>query len=245
MESKARCSTISERDGHFLRPSNGEIHYIWWYMQGSIMNPEVRGSLRRAWGFCERHAWLALSIEASLRHSFLMGPAIVYEELMGRANQIMKKRGPWGGFRRLTALRAHGRCLMCEMGLGPHSRGFPSPEVVVKAQDTRELMNFAEITKPFWEMTVCGVCAGSESKVLCRSHLIEGLVKGHKVNLQEQRELVKSIANRLHIYSRAFVWEHRGTDTMADRAALISAVGWTSGWGPLIRLVYDRKGKRS
>lgn len=244
MESKAELSSIKGED-HFLHPSKGEIHYIWWYMQGSIMNPEVRNSLRRAWGLCERHAWLSLSIEASLRHSFLMGPAIVYEELMTRANQIMSEKGPWGGIRRLTALRAHGLCLMCDMGLGPHSRGFASPDVVSRAKDVRELKRFAENTRPYWEETVCGVCAGNRNRARCRLHLLDEMLKGRKVNLHEQRELVKSITTRIHVYSRAFVWEHRGTDTIADRAALISAVGWTSGWRPLITLIYGQKDESS
>ena len=37
--------------------SVGEIHYLYWYIQGSIMFPEIRRDLRKAWGFCERHAW--------------------------------------------------------------------------------------------------------------------------------------------------------------------------------------------
>lgn len=228
-----------------FHPSPGEIHYIWWYIQGSIMNPEVRRTLRRAWGMCERHAWLALSIEASLRHSFLMGPAIVYAELMEKAAQIMMEQGPLSGLRRMTILRARGMCLMCEMGLGPHSRGFASPEVVDRAKDVRELKKFAEMTRPFWEETVCGVCEGTHRKARCRPHLVEDLTKGRKVDLSVQRALVKSISDRLNVYSHAFVWEHRGTDTVADRAALVSAVGWCSGWRPLIRLVYESKDERS
>lgn len=237
MESKAHLSTESNPPDHFLHPSSGEIHYIWWYMQGSIMNPDVRNALRRAWGLCERHAWLALSIEASLRHCFFMGPVIVYEDLMERAHRIVTEKGPWGGLRRVMAFRARGMCLMCEMGLGPHSRGFASPEVIAKAIEVKELKKFAQQTRPYWEETVCGVCAGNRNRARCRPHLVEELMKGRKVNLLEQRELVTSITKRISVYSRAFVWEHRGTDTIADRAALISAVGWTSGWHPLLHLL--------
>lgn len=49
MESEARS---------MFHPSPGEIHYIWWYIQGSIMNPEVRRTLRRARGYV-REACLA------------------------------------------------------------------------------------------------------------------------------------------------------------------------------------------
>jgi hypothetical protein len=37
--------------------SEGEIHFHYWFIQGSIMIPETRCRLRRAWGLCERHAW--------------------------------------------------------------------------------------------------------------------------------------------------------------------------------------------
>jgi len=38
-------------------------------------------------------------------------------------------------------------------------------------------------------------------------------------------------------FGRSFRWELRGTDTGEDRAALISAVGWCSGWRPLLSIV--------
>jgi len=57
--------------------SDGEIHYLWWYMQGSIMDPGVRQRLRRAWGMCGRHAWGALAVETAFRPGFLHGPALL------------------------------------------------------------------------------------------------------------------------------------------------------------------------
>jgi len=49
------------------RLSDGEVHYLWWYIQGSIMEPHVRWRLRHAWGMCGRHAWGALLAEVPLQ----------------------------------------------------------------------------------------------------------------------------------------------------------------------------------
>jgi len=35
----------------------------------------------------------------------------------------------------------------------------------------------------------------------------------------------------------SFRWENRGTETVEDMAALISAVGWCSGWKPLFSIM--------
>jgi len=67
-----------------LFPSSGAIHYLWWYKQGSIMDPGVRKRLRNAWGFCERHAWVALLVESASRLSFydsaLYIPSLIHKE---------------------------------------------------------------------------------------------------------------------------------------------------------------------
>jgi hypothetical protein len=39
-------------------PSSDEIRFLWWFIQGSTMNPSTRDRLRKAWRLCERHAWL-------------------------------------------------------------------------------------------------------------------------------------------------------------------------------------------
>ena len=65
--------------------SGGEIHYLYWHIQGSIMVPEIRHALRRARGFCERRAWAALHVETAFRSNFMHGPAILYEDILGLA----------------------------------------------------------------------------------------------------------------------------------------------------------------
>lgn len=67
--------------------SPGEVHFLWWFMQGSIMDPEMRRHLRLAWGMCDRHGVGALGAEAAFRHGYLHGPAILYAPLRAFLSQ--------------------------------------------------------------------------------------------------------------------------------------------------------------
>ena len=80
-----------------LRPSEGEVYYLWSFIQGSIMIPETRWQLRRAWGMCERHAFVAVAVECAHRRAFLHGPAILYRDLMERARAAFDVTGPLKG----------------------------------------------------------------------------------------------------------------------------------------------------
>jgi Kef-type K+ transport system membrane component KefB len=138
--------------------SDGDIHYVWWLVQGSVMEPDVRWRLRRAWGMCERHTWGALATEAAFRHSYFHGPAILYQDLMERALRALSSSQRWPT--RLVAgrLRETGPCLMCEMGLTATSRGTARPELVEQGRDPAIFRRFAVETRSYWTGTVCGVC---------------------------------------------------------------------------------------
>ncbi len=45
------------------------------------------------------------------------------------------------------------------------------------------------------------------------------------------------IAEHMDRYARLFRWEYRDPDTVEDRAALIGAIGWCSGWQPWLSLI--------
>lgn len=49
-------------------------------------------------------------------------------------------------------------------------------------------------------------------------------------DLDARRSEVAAILEHLTLYTRSFRWEDRDTETDRDRAALLSAVGWCSGW---------------
>ncbi len=219
------------------RLSDGEIHYLWWYIQGSIMEPDVRQRLRRAWGFCGRHAWGALSVEAAFRPSFLHGPAVLYEDLMTRALRVFDLAGPWQAARVARRLRPTGPCLMCDMGLNRSSPAMAREELLAEGRDVESLRRFATKRRRFWWNTVCGQCLGEDSTVRCRPHLREDLLADRITDPGEHRGLVEWILRHVTVYSRSFRWESRMTDTEEDQAALISAVGWCSGWEPWLPLL--------
>lgn len=228
---------ISSEEGFQLSP--GEVHYLYWYIQGSIMVQEIRQSLRKAWGFCERHAWAAMLVESAFRSSFLHGPSILYEDIMSRAVPAFDLSGPLQDFRLRINLREKGHCFMCEMGFGPDTKGQVRAEIVETGGNPAHLMAFALKTRTYWIGTVCGRCSDSGSLQRCRHHLMEDATKGRLDSVSLHRNLVRNVYNHLVVYTRSFVWGYHGTATEEDRAALISAVGWCSGWRPLLKIMED------
>ncbi len=219
-----------------LQPSSGEIHYLWCYMQGSIMNLDVRLWLHDAWGFCERHAWLALMVETSFRRTFLMGPAMLYEDILGLAVKQMNLWGPMKHSRRLTGLREKRTCLICDMGWEHVHSSIPE-ERLNRGNDASHLKRFALKTKAFWDKMVCGICNGTQDGPRCRIHLLEDASSGQSIDFERQRDMISYLHKHISIYSEGFRWERRGTSTIEDAAALIAAVGWCSGWKPLLALM--------
>jgi len=225
-----------------LRLSDGEIHYLWWFIQGSIMVPEIRWRLRRAWGFCERHAWGELLIEAAFYRGYMHGPALLYEDLLKPALPAFCLQGPLKNWRLGRNLRNKGPCPMCEMGYGPESIGKARPELIERGRDVTELLTLARKTEKYWEKAICGRCAKNGSVQRCRHHLIEDASTGLIDTFSTHSALVEYIFHHISLYYRSFRLEFQGTETEEDRAALISAVGWCSGWGIFLS-VYARRNR--
>ncbi len=239
----------SGRDGPATGPgfepvlSDCEVHFLYWFIQGSIMNPETRSRLRRAWGLCERHALAHLAVEFAFRNGWVHGCALLYEDLMGRARQAFERRVPVGLWLAL-GLRQTAPCLMCELGFGPHSPTTAPVEVLARGRQTVGLQAFARSTEPCWRPAVCVRCAGravTAQSPRCRPHLLRDLLTRQPVDLGTQRELVVSIHGAVGRYSRSFRLEFQGTDTVEDRAGLVAAIGWCSGWSAWLRLVMGSK----
>lgn len=220
-----------------LSLSNGEIHFLWWFIQGSIMSPATRERLWRGWGMCDRHSWAFLAIEAAFRGGYLLGPAVLYEDLMGRAERIVTSRGVAGARGLARRLRERGPCLMCADGFGPHSRGAAREDMVQTGRDPAALIGFARETESHWRRAVCGRCAASDSPRRCRRHLIEELAGGLRVELSREREFVQELSRRLRAFLDSFRFDHRGDAAPEERAALIAAVGWCCGFRPLLSLL--------
>ena len=183
---------------------------------------------------CGRHAWGALIAEAAFRHEYLHGPAVLYLDLMEPALRAFQVRGALQTRRVAWKLRATGPCLMCDMGLSEMSSGAARPELVAAGRDPSQLRSFSAETRTYWWGTVCGRCVGNGSDARCRPHLVEEASLGTVGGLAEHHALVKYIFKYMRAYKQSFVWGYHGTDTEEDRAALISAVGWCSGWHPWI-----------
>ena len=220
-----------------FRLSPGEIHFLWWFIQGSIMNPSTRQRMRKAWGFCERHAWGWMIVEASFRSGYMHGPALLYEDLMRAALNAFQLNGPAQHGRLRRRLRDKGPCLMCEEGYGPHSKGIVKEKIVRQGRDLGELLRLAKRTEPYWRDTICGRCAGTASTLRCRQHLIEDESSRLAGEMSVHRSSVTYIFDHLVKYARSFQFEFQGSQTEEDTAALISAVGWCSGWRLLLSIM--------
>ena len=201
------------------------------------MEPETRQALRKAWGFCERHAWVTMLVEAAFRPGFLHGPSILYEDILSRAVSAFNLSGPLQNPRLRMRLREKGLCIMCEGGYGPETKGTARREILETGGNPTFLREFALKTRRHWARTVCGRCSDSGSWQRCRRHLMEDLTEESCDCLSRHREFVWKVYSHLVVFTRSFQWGYDGTANEEDEASLISAVGWCSGWRPLLQII--------
>lgn len=216
--------------------SEGEVNFLWWFAQGGIMDPVVRWSLRHGWGLCPRHAAGWLIVEAAFRHSYLHGPAVLYDDLMERAVAAFDLHGPWVRERVARQLHARGPCQLCAMGMTSASRGFIRPDRLQTGRDARPWCAFMARTRAYWRPQVCGICAHDGAAARCRRHLCEDITLGHIDSLAPHFELAQDVARHIHRYDGSFCCDSHGSETLQDRAALVSAAGWCGGWQVLLGL---------
>lgn len=201
------------------------------------MNPSTRVRLRQAWGFCQRHSWGWMVVEAAFRNSYMHGPAILFEDLMVSAARHHEIRGPVQFGRLARRLKAKGPCLMCQEGYGPVSNEFVKPNIIQQGRDLTQFRLMALRTRPFWRKAVCGSCSNTDSAMRCRIHLIEDISKGRSVDVQFHRSSVEQIVDHIGRYERSFQFDFQNTRTDEDEAALIAAVGWCCGLETLLSLL--------
>ncbi|MGC8658547.1 MAG: hypothetical protein ACP5U1_05680 [Desulfomonilaceae bacterium] len=235
LETACSCLTLPGELALILSP--GEIHFLWWFIQGSVMNPSTRERLRKGWGMCERHTWGWMVVEASFRAGYLHGPAVLYEDLMRRALASFDLRGIFLGERVVARLRDRGPCMMCEEGYNSESKGIVKPETVERGRQTAEFKKFLKMTCPYWFDNICGKCFGNGSGVRCRRHLIEDYDRGCVQDLEVHRNHVSELTSRMERFARSFQFEYRGTQTPQDSAALVGSIGWLSGWSLFLEML--------
>ena len=178
---------------------------------------------------CTLHGQRRLSPDNVARYLFEK-VTILYEDLVNRGLQAFDVNGPQKARRIARRLRDTGPCLMCEMDLRTRGAATARDEVLRDGHDPRALEQLATRTRTYWWPTVCGRCAHSPSSVRCRIHFREEVRHGQAADPEAQRTLLEHVMGHLLVYAQSFVWGHQGTEGDADRAALISAVGWCSGW---------------
>jgi hypothetical protein len=241
MRPKETSSSRKIRAVDALAITDGEVNFLWWFIQGSIMNPETWEKLMRGGGFCERHAWVHLSVEMAFRDLYLLGPAILYRALIDRSLRAFQQSRPASPTRLGRRLRPTGPCFLCDMRVDPAASGVSSQQRLERGRDTGALRAFAAKLAPLWRDQVCGVCGEKRDDdpgaSRCRSHLLTDIQAGRQVDLAGRQAVLEDLASRLEVYERSFTLRQRRPATDSDRAAFLAAVGWCSGWRPLLALL--------
>jgi hypothetical protein len=225
-----------------LAITNGEIHFLWWFIQGSIMTPETRNALLRGYGFCERHAWVHLSVEMAFRRQHFLGPVILYRALIERSVQALRARRRGRLASSLRQLKTTGPCFLCALNIDHAGSGAAPAWRLDRGRDSSGLCTFATSLAPFWRSAVCTSCADRGCDMVvpprCRSHLLDDLRSRKPVDLAWQEAMLEEVSVRLARSEASFV---AGAEEPSDqdRAALVVAAGWCSGWRPLLSLLSE------
>lgn len=232
----ASCSPVVPTNQLVL--SDGEVDFLWWFIQGSIMDPDVRLRLNAHWGMCQRHALAFFAVEAAFRPHLMHGSTLLYCSLMERAAHLLDCRSLHGLMPSTVTrhrLAAHGPCHMCALGYGPGSDANVEAERLAQGRDMTNALAFAAQNCRGWRPHICGRCSQKGSDALCRAHLVGELAQRGLEPLDVQYTHVADIARHLRYFERAFRWDCRDTDSDQDRGALIAAIGWCSGWTSILQ----------
>jgi putative (di)nucleoside polyphosphate hydrolase len=220
---------MAQVDAGPLSITDGEVNFIEGFTHDGSIGAECGLQLMGYWGYCERHAWVSLAVEMSMLHGFCSRSASLYVDILKQASTTLA-----GNNQRAVAkqLKENGSCMICNAN--PRWRGLLSHAELAKAKDPSPLQSFAEMSATFWQADCCPRCiAGVAGGHLCRRHTIEALNEGILLDRKHEREYLLNVLARLENYAWSFSWGFRGIDGPGDRAALISAIGWCSGWSSL------------
>jgi hypothetical protein len=235
----ATSSFIGEPGARAMAPfalTDGEANCILGFIHDGSIAAEPWHQLMGAWGYCEHHAWASLAVEMSALEGFVSRSAFLYLDLLRQAVAILAPKA--SRTRRVVARRlaAHNPCMLCE--INPRRRGWLSDAELSKAKDQTRLRQFAESLAPLWQVNYCPQCNGAErGGRLCRRHLEATIRANQSVNLDDDYQYLSNLLMHVETYAKSFMWAHRDSEGPDDRAALLSAIGWCSGWSNLAALV--------
>jgi putative (di)nucleoside polyphosphate hydrolase len=219
-------------DGGPLSISDGEVNFIQGFVHDGSIGAECGLQLMGYWGYCERHAWVSFAVEMSTLRGFCSRSASLYVDILQQASTALA-----GNTQRAIAkqLKERGSCMICNAN--PKWRGLLSAAELAEAKDPARLRNFLEESAPFWRSDCCPRCitlvTGGQ---LCRHHMIEAINEGQSLDLRHERDYFLNMLARLENYAWSFSWGFRDIDGPEDRAAIVSAIGWCSGWSSLAKL---------
>lgn len=213
--------------------STGEVNFLWWFIQGSLMNASVRDDLRRGWGPCQRHTLALLIVENALRPHYLHGPVILFHDLIKRAVAAYSYAWPLHDLRTRLALTPSRPCHFCALGIDASASGAVPFERFARARDEAHLLDLMSRTYDGWRPWVCPTCTGEAGGALCRQHVLADSNAWDHDAFASQRSRLETLEEHLARYERSFSVDHHGTDTESDHASLIAAAGWSAGWETL------------
>ncbi len=217
--------------------TDGEINFLWSFIQGSIAIAETWNGLMRSYGFCARHAWIHMSVELSFRDQYLLGPTILYAELIDKSVRAISASRTTGLQPMIRRLRAAGPCLLCALNVKDASAGACPQARLDRGRDTGPLRNFAGKLEPLWRSSLCPGCAGASGEGIsanrCRQHLLAAMQARIPIDISAQKDMLRDLSDRVGRYQKSFL-AGGGEAADQDRAALITAIGWCSGWQPLL-----------
>jgi hypothetical protein len=224
-------STSAPDDMRPLVITAGEVNFMLGFLHDGSIGADAWHRLMGAWGYCERHAWSSLVIEMAVLKGFVSRSAFLYFDLLQYAVEAgAETRRARGKLAR--RLGESNRWMICE--INPRRRGWLSDAEIDEARDQTRLRRFATELAPLWRQSRCPRCLGlATSGRFCRRHLKEAIETSLPVDIDEELRYLSSLVLRVETYAKSFMWEHRGSDGPEDRAALLSAIGWCSGWSPL------------
>jgi hypothetical protein len=186
-----------------LAITDGEIHFLWWFIQGSIMTPETRGELLRTYGLCERHAWVHLSAEMAYRKRHFRGP-VLYRSLLEKSVQAIAVRQHVGSRSPLRQLQGTGRCFLCALNIHSASAGAAPPARLERGRDSAGLRAFAARMATLWRPMVCAICANGARDAIpssrCRRHFVTDLKAHNPIDLSRHQAVLQDLAASLARY---------------------------------------------
>jgi hypothetical protein len=221
-----------------LAITDGEI--LWSLIQGSILVPGIWNRLLNGYGFCEQHAWTHLSIEMSFREKYLLVPTILYGALIQKSLDALSFAPFVSNSSVARRLRAADTCLLCALNVrGAEMPAAPQTQLY-RFRDGSFLRSFACGLRSLWNGHVCSACKGQpregDVQDLCRLHLLAAAKTQGPIDFLGSKWLLQELDARVNYCLQSFTV---GGPEAGDRdwAAVITAIGWCSGWRPLLTLL--------